>query len=94
MHLNAARRLSIKVPSSEIAKSKTRAILGHNLDFSDLENDDEEDLTEALDDSPDQKRVLKKHMLAEAKSFRELENFIEGLDNIETVTSIAGLLDE
>ncbi|KAG4427709.1 hypothetical protein IFR05_016806 [Cadophora sp. M221] len=94
MHLSAARELAIKARSSEIAITKTPAILGKSFDFPELINSGEEDLTEVLDGSADQKRLLKKHLLAEAKTYRELETLIECLDNLETVSSMAGLLDE
>jgi len=94
MHLNAARTLASRITSSAIAKCKTRAILGDTLDLFSLESGDDEDLTEVLDGSGAQKRLLRKHLLAEAKSFRELETLIECLDNIETVTSMAALMVE
>lgn len=79
----------------EIARSKTYAILGQSMDFTALELDGEnEDLTEVLDGSADNKRLLRKHLLSEAKSFRELEALIESLDNMETMTSIGDLLHE
>jgi len=94
MHLTAARMLASRVSSSEIARSKTRAILGESLDFINLEAGDDEDLTEVLDGSADQKRLMRKHLLGEAGSFRELEALIESLDNIETITSMGSLLHE
>jgi nuclear pore complex protein Nup107 len=79
----------------EIARSKTYAILGQAMDFTALELDGEnEDLTEVLDESADDKRLLRKHLLSEAKSFRELEALIESLDNMETMSSIGDLLHE
>ena len=59
-----------------------------------METGDDEDLTEVLDGLAEHKRLLKKHMIAEAKSFRELESLIESLDNIETVTSVGTLMHE
>jgi nuclear pore complex protein Nup107 len=95
MRLSAARSLASKVSSSEICKNKTRAILGRNLDFHELEHGSEdEDLTEVLNWSSDANRLLRKHMLAEAKSFRELETLIESLDNMETIASMGELLHE
>jgi nuclear pore complex protein Nup107 len=65
------------------------------MDFATLESDGEnEDLTEVLDGSADNKRLLKKYLLSEARSFRELEALIESLDNMETVTSMGYLLQE
>jgi nuclear pore complex protein Nup107 len=95
MHLTAARLLASRVSSSDIAKSKTPAILGVSVDFANLESEGvDEDLTEVLDGSAEQKRLLRKHLLAEAKTFRELETLIESLDNMETVTSMGDLLHE
>ncbi|TAQ83577.1 hypothetical protein B7494_g8097 [Chlorociboria aeruginascens] len=94
MHLPAARMLATKVPSTEIARSKTRSILGESLDFHNLENEDDEDLTEVLDGAAEQRRLLKRHLVAQAKSFRELETLIESLDAIETVTSMGNLMLE
>jgi nuclear pore complex protein Nup107 len=59
-----------------------------------MEAGDDEELTEVLDGSAEQKRLLRKHMLAEARNFRELESLIESLDNIETVTSVGTLMHE
>ena len=94
MNLSVARELAIKARSSEIAKSKTSALLGKSFDFAELCNDREEDLTEVLDGSADEKRLLKLHLLAEAKTYRELEALIECLDNVETCSSLAALLVE
>jgi nuclear pore complex protein Nup107 len=94
MHLGAARELAIKAKSSDIAIRKTQAILGKGMDFLDLMNDREEDLTEVLDGSADQKRLLKKHLLYEAKTYRELETLIEYLDHVETISSCAHILKE
>ncbi|PVH74721.1 hypothetical protein DL98DRAFT_519060 [Cadophora sp. DSE1049] len=94
MNLSAARELAIKARGSEIAKSKTPALLGKSFDFAELSNDREEDLTEVLDGSADEKRLLKLHLLAEAKTYRELEALIECLDNVETCSSLATLLIE
>ncbi|KAL2067097.1 hypothetical protein VTL71DRAFT_1521 [Oculimacula yallundae] len=94
MNLGAARELAIKARSSEIAIRKTPSILGKSIDFAELSNSEEEDLTEVLDGSADHKRLLKKHLLAEAKTYRELEALIECLDHVETVASIAVILEE
>ena len=94
MHLGAARQLCITVSSDHIAQTKTRAIIGDTSDFTSLEYEGEEDLTEVLDGSTDQKRHLKKHLLAEARSFRELETLIICLDYIETIVSFGALLEE
>jgi nuclear pore complex protein Nup107 len=95
MHLTAARMLASRVPSQKVALNKTYAIIGQGMDFATLESDGEnEDLTEVLDGSANEKKFLRKHLLAEAKSFRELEALIESLDNMETVTSMGYLLHE
>ncbi|KAF4631550.1 hypothetical protein G7Y89_g6588 [Cudoniella acicularis] len=94
VHLNAARMLASRAPSTSIAKAKTKAILGETLDFAGLENDDDEDLTEVLDGSAERRKMLRKHLLAEAKNFRELEALVESLDFIETVGSVDSLLTE
>jgi nuclear pore complex protein Nup107 len=94
MHLTAARMLASRVSSQDIARSKTYAIIGESMDFVALESNENEDLTEVLDGSADDKKFLRKHLLAEAKSFRELEALIESLDNMETVTSMGYLVHE
>lgn len=95
MHLTAARALSVRLPSAEIAKRKTRAILGDSLDFAELEKEsDDEDLTEFLDGSIGDKQLMKKHLLAEAKNYRELETLIETLDHLETMRSIGDIINE
>lgn len=87
--------LASRVPSQDIARSKTYAIIGQGLDFTGLESSDEnEDLTEVLDGLAEDKMFLRKHLLAEAKSFRELEALTESLDYMETVTSMGYLLQE
>lgn len=94
MHLNAARKLAVRVPAATICHIKTRSILGNSYEFEALESGEDEDLTEVLDGSADQKRLLRKHLLDEAKNYRELENLIECLDNIETVASMECLIKE
>ncbi|KAE8443343.1 hypothetical protein EG329_001986 [Mollisiaceae sp. DMI_Dod_QoI] len=94
MHLNAARKLAVRVPAATIAQIKTRAIIGDSFDFDALESGEDEDLTEVLDGSADHKKLLRKHLLDEAKNFRELECLIECLDNIETVASMESLIKE
>jgi nuclear pore complex protein Nup107 len=95
MHLTAARALATRLPSSIIARSKTRAIIGQSVDFDGLEETGEdEDLTEVLDGSADEKRMLKKYLLAEAKNFIELETLIMVLDQMETITSFGQLMEE
>jgi nuclear pore complex protein Nup107 len=95
MRLTAARSLAGRISSEAIAKAKTQAILGgKSCDFQDLEAEDDSDLTEVIDGTADRRRHLKQHLIAEAKSFRELENLIECLDYLETAASMAGLQEE
>ncbi|THV48960.1 hypothetical protein BGAL_0218g00020 [Botrytis galanthina] len=94
MHLSAAFNLSQRISSSEIALSKTRALLGESLDFTGLESEDNEDLTEVLDGSADKKRYLKKYMVEQAKSFRELETLALTLDRIESAWGLYYLMQE
>ena len=95
MHLNAARKLVEKVRADTIATSKTKKLIGERLDFYGLELDGEdEDITEVLYGNADQKRLLKKHLIAEAKSFRELEALILALDGMETVAGHAVIMSE
>lgn len=94
LHLAAAYQLSQRIPSAKIALSKTRALLGESLDFSGLESEDNEDLTEVLDGSADKKRYLKKYMMEQAKSFRELETLALTLDRIESSWGMYYLMHE
>ncbi len=87
MHLSAARVFAFRVPSSVIAKRKTEACIGESVDHLSLEQDDE-DLTEAAPDSPEEMKLLKRHMFAEAKNFRELESLIECLDILEPIVEV------
>ncbi|TVY48292.1 Nucleoporin [Lachnellula occidentalis] len=93
MHLLSAKCLLLKIPSSSIAFSKTRALIGEAVDFSSLEGADD-DMTEVLDGSADRRRYLKRHLVEQAKSFRELETLTRALDLIETVTSFETILAE
>ena len=95
MHLNAARKLVEKVRADTIATSKTRKLIGERLDFYGLELEGEdEDMTEILDGTADQKRLLKRHLVMEAKGFRELEALILALDGMETVAGHAVIMSE
>ncbi|KAH8808390.1 107-domain-containing protein [Xylogone sp. PMI_703] len=96
MHLTAARLLASRVPSAEIARMKTPAILGQEVELEDLdaENEDDQDLTELLDGLAEQKRLLKKYLYAEAKSYRELESLVILLDNIDSLRSLADAYEE
>lgn len=94
MRLPAARMLASRISSSDIARRKTHAILGQSLDFAGLEAGDDEDPTEVLNGTAERKGLLRRHMLAEAKNFRELETLTETLDNIETISSMEILMRE
>ena len=85
----------MRINSSDVAKSKTRALIGQSMGFEGLEDmTEDEDLTEVIDGSANDKRLLKKFLLAEARSFRELETLTLALDNMETITSLGQLMDE
>jgi nuclear pore complex protein Nup107 len=87
--------LASKVHSNDIIAHKTQALLGQRYDsFDALENETDEDLTEVLEGSADQKRHLKAHMLKEARNYRDLEALISTLDNIETANSLDSLMGE
>lgn len=93
--LGAARMLALKMHSSDIARQKTAAILGESIDLETMAADcEEEDLSEVIDGKPDQKKLLKRHMLAEAKNYTELETLAEVLDSLEDYSSIVVLLRE
>jgi hypothetical protein len=63
-------------------------LLGESLDLISLEADDEdEDITERLNGSAEQTKLLKRHMLAEAKSFRDLELLVVVLDSLELASN-------
>ncbi|KAM3074125.1 Nucleoporin nup84 [Clarireedia jacksonii] len=94
MHLNAARCLASRVPSSDIARSKTPALLGESLDFDSLESDNDDDLTEVLDGSANNKRLIKRYMAEQAKNFRELETLVMALDHIETIAATYQIFEE
>jgi nuclear pore complex protein Nup107 len=83
------------MPSSEIALSKTAAILGEDLDWEHLEAEDYEDVSE-LPDEPQsrRRRLLKKHMAAQAKSYRELERLILALYSIQDANSYLRMLTQ
>jgi nuclear pore complex protein Nup107 len=59
-----------------------------------LENETDEDLTEILDGSADEKRQLKAYMLSQAENYRDLEALVSTLDNIETANSLDSLIRE
>ncbi|TVY20527.1 Nucleoporin [Lachnellula arida] len=93
MRLLSAKSLMLKIPSSSIALSKTPALIGEAVDFTGLEGG-EDDMTEVLDGSADRRRYLKRHLVEQAKSFRELETLAQALDLIETVKSFQVILKE
>lgn len=100
MRLIAARTLAARIPSVSIVCSKTKALIGQSVDWYGLEDfAEDEDLTEVLDISAMEKRdnenrLLRKLLLLEAKSYRELENLIQALDNMETFRSVSCLMEE
>lgn len=94
MHLTAARSLAGRIPADLIARMKTHPIIGDSCDFRTLELGEDGDVTEYQDGTAQKRRLLKQHMLAEAKSFRELEALIEALDFLETAASLAGIQHE
>jgi nuclear pore complex protein Nup107 len=76
--------LSQAISSSEISLSKTRALVGESLDLHSLETEGyEEDITERIEDPAGSMRLLKRHLVAEAKSFRDLEMLVGALDCLE-----------
>lgn len=85
MNLLAARHLASRVSCEQITRRKTRALLGDSVGVAFLEAD-EEDLTEVLDGSSENKRLLKKYLLDEMKNFRELECLTEHLEYIESIS--------
>jgi nuclear pore complex protein Nup107 len=90
MNLAAARELAVKCSASSICLSKTPAILRQELDFAGLDADLEEDnLNDTLETT-----LLKRHMAAEARSYRDLEGLLEALDYIEGTAGIIDALDE
>ncbi|TVY83378.1 Nucleoporin [Lachnellula suecica] len=93
MHLASAKSLWERIPSSEIALRKTDALINETLDFNGLEGEGE-DVTEVLDGSADRRRRLKRHLIEEAKPFRELEALIIALDLLETVRSLQVIMNE
>lgn len=87
--------LALKMHSSEIARQKTPAILGESIDLDTMRADcEDEDLSEAIEGKPDEKKLLKRHMLAEAKNYTELETLAEVLDSLEDFSGIVVLLQE
>jgi len=93
MHLTAAKCLFQKMPSSMIALSKTHALIGDTVDFTGLAIESE-DMTEVLDGLADRQKALKKHLIEQAKPFRELEVLIQALDLLETARSFQTILLE
>lgn len=62
-------------------------MLGETLDLRDLEKAcKNEDITESFDVSARQTILLKRHLLAEAKSFRDMELLVGAIDNIESAS--------
>jgi nuclear pore complex protein Nup107 len=93
MHLTSAKCLLVKMPSSMIALSKTHALIGDTVDFTGLMVENE-DMTEVLDGLADRQKALKRHLIEQAKPFRELEALIQALDLLETARSLQTILLE
>jgi nuclear pore complex protein Nup107 len=91
-NLAAALLLSQKLHSSEISRHKTHGILDESLSLEELREDCE--INEALDPDSEGIRILKRHMLAEANNFVELQTLTETLDNLESFASFQILLAE
>lgn len=82
--LAAARELHRAVSADYISLNKTPALLGESLDLAGLETEtDDEDITTRDEKSAEQMRLLRHHMFAEARSFRDLECLIEALDYLD-----------
>lgn len=82
--LAAAAELARSVSSSYISLRKTHSLLGESFDLVDLENEGEqEDITGEVGGSAAQMKLLKRYLVGEAKSFRELELLNAALEYIE-----------
>lgn len=78
MNLSAAKILTQNVPSISICISKTQALLGEELSLEDLALEDE---YEEIPDDADEEAILRRklmqrHMLAETRSYCELERLM------------------
>lgn len=93
MHLLSARVLASRITCDGISRTKTRALLGESIGYNNLRLHDN-DLTEVLDGSAASKKLLRRHMYEEAKSFYELERLAEHLDNVETISSHVTIIEE
>ena len=90
--LAAARMLAMKMHSSVISKQKTPAILGECIDLDTMRTDCEEADSKSADG--EDRKLLKRHMLAEAQNYQELETLAEVLDSLEDFSGIVSLLEE
>lgn len=70
--------------ANKICSNKTPALLGEELSLSDMELEDDYEVIPDEADEHDilQRKVLQRHMLAETKSYRELERLICALEHI------------
>ncbi len=94
MHLNAAKTLAINMSSDEICVNKTNSILGDAFTLTDMEI--EEDYDDVMDEEEELRahrgRLLRKHMLQEAKSYRELEHLTLALFHLEDAANHVDML--
>lgn len=93
MHLLSARVLASRITADQIAQNKTKALLGESIRY-DILASGIEAMISVSDENVNLKRLLKKHMFEEARSFRELEALAEHLDNVETISSHAFIIEE
>jgi nuclear pore complex protein Nup107 len=47
-----------------------------------------------LDGSAEEKRLMKKHLVAQAKNYRELEVLISSLNTMDTIATFSYLMNE
>lgn len=84
------------MPSSEIAVSKTAAILGEDLDWEHLEAEEPYgNISASAEETGIRRRkLLKKHMAAQAKSYRELERLTLALYSIQDANNYLRMLTQ
>ncbi|KAI9732472.1 MAG: Nucleoporin nup84 [Claussenomyces sp. TS43310] len=82
--LAAANMLAASLPSFEICQSKSAIYLQEELDWPGMESEDDfEDVTERHDEDEVRRGLLKRHMVAEAQSYREFESLMFALQRIQ-----------
>jgi len=80
--------LAQSLPSSEICQSKTGVYLQEDVDWAGLEaEEDFEDVADRNYEEEAHKRLLKRYMAAEAKSYRELESLMLALQRIQDASN-------